>query len=759
MAILKDSYIPAAEASSSISKQDQLCQTFTTTSQYRLDYIELLVSKRLSGSGGTCQVNIYATAGGKSTGNSLSYGSIAVSALSTSAAWKQISMVPKAVLSNATVYAIVINMASSPNRELKWYGLETGTYADGTLFRSYNTGSTWSDTGQDFGFKTYGNDPEPAKATTPMPVHEATSQPIDVSPTWIDGDPYTDTFDVYFDKDTNPPTTKVIDNEDVNIYDPPAYLDINSDYYWRVDSKNAYGTTTGDVWKFTTGAAIPISNATELQAINDNLSASYYLTQDIDVSEIGNFVPLGNAGTPFTGIFNGKNFTISNLTISRATTDYQGLFGVISTNGLVCYINLISIDVEGDDYVGGLVGYAGNCTIYNCAVAGAVAGNGNNVGGCIGYATGSANIDICYSEATVTNTGYYTGGFVGFMGGTAVIDNCYASGNATSSSLFVGGFVGGTGASNILTNCYSIGAVSGSALEGGFCGSNSGTITGCYYDSTTSGQSDTGKGIPKITAEMKQEATFENWDFSTPIWHITEDVTYPQLTPFPPDKAANPTPENDDTEVDFSGRVLNWDDSARATSYDVYMGPLNDLSLISEDLVPSTLTVDLLDIPKEQVIYWKINAKNVAGITIGDVWNFDARPGKPTNPSPTHEVTNITLDESPLSWVAPDPNIADTYEIYFREQGEDWELVGVAQAGIEWPIPFRTLNYGTTYEWRIDAINLFGATEGDTWDFDTIGFYYPTPSSIGDNPTGENNMVTLRRLVVAVEDKIWYEDI
>jgi len=154
-------------------------------------------------------------------------------------------------------------------------------------------------------------------------------------------------------------------------------------------------------------------------------------------------------------------------------------------------------------------------------------------------------------------------------------------------------------------------------------------------------------------------------------------------------------------------------------------------------------------------------------------------PGQPTIVSPTPTgVTGITLDETPLEWAAGDP-AGDTYEVYFRESGDAWGLVGAAQAGVEWTIDFGTLDYGTTYQWRIDATNVYGTTEGVTWSFDTISFnrilisydlitggsgagpYDDPPGTEGTDWrwTGENNMLAVRRLVVAVEDKIWYEDL
>jgi len=154
-----------------------------------------------------------------------------------------------------------------------------------------------------------------------------------------------------------------------------------------------------------------------------------------------------------------------------------------------------------------------------------------------------------------------------------------------------------------------------------------------------------------------------------------------------------------------------------------------------------------------------------------------ALPSKPTTPSPTDALTDITLDHTPLSWV--DGGGADTFEVYLRVQGEDWTLVGVAQAGITWTIPFETITYGTTYEWRVDATNVYGTTTGDTWSFDSITFDricisyvlvtggsgagpYDTPPGVEGTDwrwTGENNMLTVRKLVAAANNKIWYESI
>lgn len=190
--------------------------------------------------------------------------------------------------------------------------------------------------------------------------------------------------------------------------------------------------------------------------------------------------------------------------------------------------------------------------------------------------------------------------------------------------------------------------------------------------------------------------------------------------------------------------------------------------------------------------FWKKDAGGsyvngaMRGVSVGENWGpvvplsdaiFETYdnltvPGKPTNPSPSDAVSDITLDESPLSWDASSP-AADTYEIYFREQGGSWDLIGVAQAGVSYVLNFGYIDYSKTYEWRIDATNEAGTTTGDTWTFDSIVFDTIIPGGSGgsggggggggsgeeSSPSGENNMITLRRLVAVTNNKIWFEDV
>ena len=74
------------------------------------------------------------------------------------------------------------------------------------------------------------------------------------------------------------------------------------------------------------------------------------------------FTPIGNSTTKFAGTVIGNGCTISGLYV-KVAGDYVGLFGY--TSGATIQNLTISGSVKGSKYVGGVVGYALNTTIFN----------------------------------------------------------------------------------------------------------------------------------------------------------------------------------------------------------------------------------------------------------------------------------------------------------------------------------------------------------------------------------------------------------
>lgn len=291
-----------------------------------------------------------------------------------------------------------------------------------------------------------------------------------------------------------------------------------------------------------------ITNAHQLQLMAMDLTKSYTLGANINMSELTNpsglwgtqdatfitgittqFVPVGNSTTKFTGTFNGQNYTITNLAINRPTTDYVGLFGYIGSAGAVSNVGLDGGSVIGQNNVGSLAGF-NEGTITKGSATGSVNGD-YEVGGLVGFNAGT----ITRSSATGAVTGTYddVGGLVGGNYGT--ISNSYAQGSVTgvSDSYYVGGLVGyhTNGTVNAINTSYAKGRVSGSAGSrdvGGLIGGGSGsTSSNSFWDTQTTGQSLSAGGTGKTTALMKTASTYTGWD-TTNIWTITNG-SYPSL--------------------------------------------------------------------------------------------------------------------------------------------------------------------------------------------------------------------------------------
>ncbi len=326
--------------------------------------------------------------------------------------------------------------------------------------------------------------------------------------------------------------------------------------------------------------------------VTSSLGKYYKMMNDIDASETAKwdsgkgFVPIGSDTRPFKGIFDGNNKKITGLTIDRPNTECIGLFGMTDAGSTIKNLGLEDFTIAGNECCGGLAGYvsapsSSKLCVTNCYTSGSVSGsrrcgglvgsqNGGSISNCYSIArvsgynscgglvgsVCSGSIGTCHSSGSVSATDENCGGLVGNQwdgsisncystarvsgsagcGGllgyqsASSISNCYSTGRVSGNSQ-CGGLVGNQSDSSI-SNCYSTGCVSGTTDCGGLVGfQEGGSIKGCYYDTKIVGQSDTGKGTPKMTAEMKEQATFSGWDFAD-VWKIVEGISYPYLKAF-----------------------------------------------------------------------------------------------------------------------------------------------------------------------------------------------------------------------------------
>jgi len=127
---------------------------------------------------------------------------------------------------------------------------EPGTLSTNTTYywRIDEKNATGTTTGDVWSFTTV--PPLPGKATNPNPGNGTTDISINADLSWTAGS-YADSHDVYFGTDSTPDSSEFQGNQPGTTYDPGT-LSNSTTYYWRIDEKNATGTTTGDVWSFTT---------------------------------------------------------------------------------------------------------------------------------------------------------------------------------------------------------------------------------------------------------------------------------------------------------------------------------------------------------------------------------------------------------------------------------------------------------------------------------------------------------------------------
>ncbi len=121
--------------------------------------------------------------------------------------------------------------------------------------RSYNDTAN-SDYNYSFGTETFADGANPEKAVLVFPGDDQVDLPIrGVKLQWEPGD-YTLTFNVY--TGTSETTLELQDSASILNSFTIDYLDFEETVFWRIDASNANGTTTGDVWQFTTIAgAVP----------------------------------------------------------------------------------------------------------------------------------------------------------------------------------------------------------------------------------------------------------------------------------------------------------------------------------------------------------------------------------------------------------------------------------------------------------------------------------------------------------------------
>lgn len=161
---------------------------------------------------------------------------------------------------------------------------------------------------------------------------------------------------------------------------------------------------------------VTVDNELKLRALsiyvaegNDCSGKTINMTKNIELTSTEEWEPIGSSERPFKGTFNGYGHTISGMLITKQNNNV-GLFGYVYRGTIKnikisknCTIN-IPLEIENDindivspavakyAYLGAVVGYAKNTSIYNCTNAADVFG-GSSVGGIVGCLYNETYID------------------------------------------------------------------------------------------------------------------------------------------------------------------------------------------------------------------------------------------------------------------------------------------------------------------------------------------------------------------------------
>lgn len=234
-----------------------------------------------------------------------------------------------------------------------------------------------------------------------------------------------------------------------------------------------------------------IATPGDLNQIRNTPSASYALTNDIDMSKYsGSFKPIDS----FTGSLDGRGHSIDNLEIN-ASGMYAGLFSDITDGNAISNITFNEPSVNAQSscfYTGVLAGSLSgeNAAITNVHVNNAVITGDNSFTGAVGGIVGEMTLNSAVSLSSVNNItidapqASNVGGIAGQTRTGASVSASSANGSITAGNR-IGGIVGNAGNDVKVVDCHADMTLTGNNSIGGIAGySSRALVDRCYSTGT-----------------------------------------------------------------------------------------------------------------------------------------------------------------------------------------------------------------------------------------------------------------------------------
>ena len=169
-----------------------------------------------------------------------------------------------------------------------------------------------------------------------------------------------------------------------------------------------------------------------------------------DITLTGEWTPIGNYENRYTGTFDGNGHTITGLTVNQKERGNVGLIGYLGSGGKVQNLTLENVNLNGNLYVGGVVGYSNNGTVTACTASGSINGK-EYVGGIVG-SNYLGTVTASYNTSSTVNGSYLVGGVVG-QNNKGIVTACYNASGSIYGEVTVGGVVGDNYTGTV-TACY-----------------------------------------------------------------------------------------------------------------------------------------------------------------------------------------------------------------------------------------------------------------------------------------------------------------
>jgi len=468
----------------------------------------------------------------------------------------------------------------------------------------------------------------PGQASNPSPGNGATGVSVNADLSWSAGSGAT-SYDVYFGQDSTPDSGEFQGNQAGTTFDPGALANDNT-YYWRIDSVNANGTTTGAVWSFTTetaGGGLPspwVNGDVGSPSAAGNASYSsgtftiegdgsdiwgtsdqfHYVYQSLSgdgeiearVASLENTNSWAKAGVMIRETLTGGSTHAMMVVTAGNGTAFQRR---TSTGGSSSHTAGSSVTAP---YWVRLVRSGDTFTGYESS-------NGSSWNE-VGSATISMGTDV-YVGLAVTS---HSGGVLA----TSEMDSVTVSGGGPQPPAAPTNLSATPGDGQV--------ALSWDGSAGAdFYNVYRGTGGNYYWQASPTSTSWTDTSVTNGTTYWYY-VTAENAAGESSQSNVVSAT--PQAAPQPPGQAANPSPANGATAVSVNAD-LSWSAGSGATSYDVYFG---------QDSTPDSgefqgnqtgTTFDPGTLANDTTYYWRIDSVNAAGTTTGNVWSFTTAAGGP----------------------------------------------------------------------------------------------------------------------------------